>query len=121
MAAKGIHTVIKAMQQVRTSHLYVAGEGDLKESLQTFVQTENITNVTFLGHLDTEKLIPLTILNAFKGEPLPVYGTGENVRDRAVRIAQHGGRTPRCSVGATSAARSRIPPFPVRGPGCPST
>ena len=28
-----------------------------------------------------EKLIPLVILNALDGKPLPVYGTGENVRD----------------------------------------
>lgn len=28
-----------------------------------------------------EKLIPLVILRALKGEPLPVYGTGQNVRD----------------------------------------
>ena len=28
-----------------------------------------------------EKLVPLTILNALEGRPLPVYGTGENVRD----------------------------------------
>ncbi len=28
-----------------------------------------------------EKLIPLTILNALEGLPLPVYGKGENVRD----------------------------------------
>lgn len=28
-----------------------------------------------------EKLIPLMILNALKGRPLPVYGDGENVRD----------------------------------------
>jgi dTDP-glucose 4,6-dehydratase len=28
-----------------------------------------------------EKLIPLMILKALKGEPLPVYGTGMNVRD----------------------------------------
>ena len=28
-----------------------------------------------------EKLIPLTILNALEGKPLPVYGKGENVRD----------------------------------------
>src|SRR3954466_5940347 len=28
-----------------------------------------------------EKLIPLTILNAVEGKPLPVYGKGENVRD----------------------------------------
>src|SRR5262249_31602283 len=28
-----------------------------------------------------EKLIPLTILNALAGQPLPVYGDGSNVRD----------------------------------------
>jgi dTDP-glucose 4,6-dehydratase len=28
-----------------------------------------------------EKLIPLVIINALRGEPLPVYGKGENVRD----------------------------------------
>jgi dTDP-glucose 4,6-dehydratase len=28
-----------------------------------------------------EKLIPLTILNALAGRPLPVYGSGENTRD----------------------------------------
>jgi len=28
-----------------------------------------------------EKLIPLMILNAYRGEPLPVYGNGQNVRD----------------------------------------
>lgn len=28
-----------------------------------------------------EKLIPLTILNAIEGKPLPVYGAGTNVRD----------------------------------------
>jgi dTDP-glucose 4,6-dehydratase len=28
-----------------------------------------------------EKLIPVTILNAIAGEPIPIYGRGENVRD----------------------------------------
>ncbi len=28
-----------------------------------------------------EKLIPLMILNAFDGKPLPIYGDGENIRD----------------------------------------
>jgi dTDP-glucose 4,6-dehydratase len=28
-----------------------------------------------------EKLIPLTILNALNGQPLPIYGDGQNVRD----------------------------------------
>ncbi|MCA9265050.1 MAG: dTDP-glucose 4,6-dehydratase [Planctomycetales bacterium] len=47
-----------------------------------------------------EKLIPLTILNAWQGKPLPVYGQGENVRDwlhvedhcRAIRMALESGR-----------------------------
>lgn len=28
-----------------------------------------------------EKLIPLTILNALDGKPLPIYGDGQNIRD----------------------------------------
>lgn len=28
-----------------------------------------------------EKLIPLMILNALEGKPLPIYGTGQNIRD----------------------------------------
>jgi dTDP-glucose 4,6-dehydratase len=47
-----------------------------------------------------EKLIPLVILNALHGKPLPVYGTGENVRDwlhvedhaRALRLVLERGR-----------------------------
>jgi len=47
-----------------------------------------------------EKLIPLTILNALEGKPLPVYGDGKNVRDwlfvedhcAAIRTALENGR-----------------------------
>ena len=47
-----------------------------------------------------EKLIPLMIINALAGKPLPVYGTGENVRDwlyvedhcRAIDLIIHDGR-----------------------------
>lgn len=47
-----------------------------------------------------EKLIPLMILNALAGKPLPVYGDGKNVRDwlyvtdhcSAIRLALAGGR-----------------------------
>jgi dTDP-glucose 4,6-dehydratase len=47
-----------------------------------------------------EKLIPLTILNAIEGRPLPVYGDGSNVRDwlyvddhaRALYLILKGGR-----------------------------
>ena len=47
-----------------------------------------------------EKLIPLTILNALEGKPLPVYGDGSNIRDwlyvedhaRALRLIVQQGR-----------------------------
>ena len=47
-----------------------------------------------------EKLIPLMILNALEGKPLPVYGDGQNVRDwlfvedhcRALACVLAGGR-----------------------------
>ncbi|MBI3919631.1 MAG: dTDP-glucose 4,6-dehydratase [Betaproteobacteria bacterium] len=47
-----------------------------------------------------EKLIPLTILNAAQGKPLPLYGDGRNVRDwlhvgdhcEAARLVLHKGR-----------------------------
>lgn len=47
-----------------------------------------------------EKLIPLTILNALEGRPLPVYGDGQNIRDwlfvsdhcSAIRRVLEGGR-----------------------------
>ena len=47
-----------------------------------------------------EKLIPLTILNALSGKPLPVYGKGDNIRDwlyvddhaRALRLVLERGR-----------------------------
>ena len=47
-----------------------------------------------------EKLIPLVILNALDGKPLPVYGKGENVRDwlyvedhaRAIDLIFHKGK-----------------------------
>jgi len=47
-----------------------------------------------------EKLIPLVITNALKGEPIPVYGDGQNVRDwlyvedncNAIDLVLHKGR-----------------------------
>jgi dTDP-glucose 4,6-dehydratase len=47
-----------------------------------------------------EKLIPLTILNARQGKPLPVYGDGQNVRDW-VFVGDH------CEAVRTVLARGR--------------
>ncbi len=62
------------------------------------VLTTNCSN-NYGPHQFPEKLIPLMILNACGGKPLPVYGDGENVRDwlyvedhcRAIRtVLSHG-------------------------------
>ncbi|SFF54448.1 dTDP-glucose 4,6-dehydratase [Fontimonas thermophila] len=44
------------------------------------VVTSNCSN-NYGPYQFPEKLIPLMILNALEGKPLPVYGTGTNVRD----------------------------------------
>ena len=63
-----------------------------------------------------EKLIPLVILNAFQGKPLPVYGDGRNVRDwlyvgdhcTAIRVAlAHGTPGETYNIGG-SAERANI-------------
>lgn len=62
-----------------------------------------------------EKLIPLMILNALEGRPLPVYGTGRNVRDwlyvtdhcRAIwTIMNHGGMGETYNVGGRCEMRN---------------
>jgi dTDP-glucose 4,6-dehydratase len=58
-----------------------------------------------------EKLIPLMILNALEGKPLPVYGDGKNVRDwlfvedhcAAIRRVLEAGRPGECyNIGGSS-------------------
>ena len=63
-----------------------------------------------------EKLIPLMIINALEGQPLPVYGDGMNVRDwlyvtdhcAAVRAALAGGRPGETYNIGGSAERSNL-------------
>ena len=64
-----------------------------------------------------EKLIPLVILNALEGKPLPVYGTGANIRDwlyvedhaRAlVEIATKGKRSARATTSAAGTSGRNI-------------
>jgi len=62
-----------------------------------------------------EKLIPVVILNALAGKPIPVYGTGENVRDwlyvedhaEALLLVLEQGRTGRSyNIGGENEARN---------------
>jgi len=56
---KGLSTLIEAMKYVKTPRLYVAGDGDMKEDLERLINQEKEINITLLGHLDTDELIPL--------------------------------------------------------------
>jgi dTDP-glucose 4,6-dehydratase len=50
---------------------------------ETFALPTIITNCSnnYGYYQYPEKLIPLTIVNAIEGKPIPIYGTGRNVRD----------------------------------------
>jgi dTDP-glucose 4,6-dehydratase len=50
---------------------------------RTYGLPVKITNCTnnYGPYQFPEKLIPLTILNALEGKPIPIYGKGQNVRD----------------------------------------
>ncbi len=58
-----------------------------------------------------EKLIPLMILNALEGKPLPIYGDGRNIRDwlyvedhceGLLRVLQHGTPGEKYNIGGRS-------------------
>jgi dTDP-glucose 4,6-dehydratase len=62
-----------------------------------------------------EKLIPLVILNALEGKPLPVYGKGENVRDwlyvddhaeALILVAERGGVGESYNIGGRNEQRN---------------
>ncbi|KAA3656186.1 MAG: glycosyltransferase family 1 protein [Chloroflexi bacterium] len=55
---KGVTTLLEAMRQIKTSHLYVAGSGELHDPLLAYANEHTIKNITFLGFQTTEKLIP---------------------------------------------------------------
>lgn len=70
---KGIKTLVEAMKGVGRSHLYIAGHGDLEAELQTYIAREQLTNITFLGHLQTAELLKLVRGAAFMVVPSEWY------------------------------------------------
>ncbi len=53
---KGIDTLIKAFQKLPMLKLKIAGDGILKDSLEAYVQQNNIKNIDFLGFLNTNEI-----------------------------------------------------------------
>ena len=78
------------------------------------VVTSNCSNNYGPYHFP-EKLIPVVILNALAGRPIPVYGTGENVRDwlyvedhaeALLRVLQEGRIGGRYNIGGHNETRN---------------
>ncbi|WP_413175248.1 dTDP-glucose 4,6-dehydratase [Anabaena azotica] len=66
---------------------YSASKAAADHLVRSYYHTYNLPTLTTncsnnYGPLQfPEKLIPLTILNALNGKPLPIYGDGQNIRD----------------------------------------
>lgn len=66
---------------------YAASKSAADNFVRAYHQTYGVPTLTTLGsntygpHQYPEKLIPLMILRAIQGQPLPVYGNGQQIRD----------------------------------------
>lgn len=55
---KGILTLVKAMEEIE-SDLYIVGSGPLKEEIQGYISTNNLTNIKLLGFKSGQELIDI--------------------------------------------------------------
>lgn len=89
----------------RPNSPYAASKASGDHLVRAYRQTYNlpliVTNCTnnYGPYQFPEKLIPLMVLNALEGKPLPVYGDGQQIRDwlhvedhcaALMRVADHG-------------------------------
>jgi glycosyltransferase involved in cell wall biosynthesis len=71
---KGVKTLFEALRYIDPSlQVYIAGEGELEESLQAYASQHGMENVRFWGYLPTEELIPLVQRAAFTVFPSECY------------------------------------------------
>jgi glycosyltransferase involved in cell wall biosynthesis len=71
---KGILTLLGAMRQIKgDAVLNIAGAGELEGQLRRFVDEHQLTNVRFLGHLDTAELARLIQRAVFTVVPSEWY------------------------------------------------
>ncbi|MEW6068094.1 MAG: glycosyltransferase family 4 protein [Nitrospirota bacterium] len=66
---KGVFTLLRAVKNIKKSHLYVAGYGELRSKLEDYAKKNNMNNVRFLGHLSSEEMFK--VLNMAKFVVLP--------------------------------------------------
>ena len=70
---KGIITLIAAMESVKESQLYVVGEGELREDLESYVAAHGMKNVRFLGYQSGEDLKSIIANSMFSVIPSEWY------------------------------------------------
>ena len=70
---KGIKTLISAMKYVKTSKLYVVGEGSYRNRLERYSKNNNIRNVVFLEFVTRKKLLELIKYSLFTILPSEWY------------------------------------------------
>jgi glycosyltransferase involved in cell wall biosynthesis len=70
---KGVLTLLQAMKLIPDAHLYIAGRGDAEEEIKHFIAKFDLNNVTLVGHLAAEDLIPLIQHAAFTVVPSEWY------------------------------------------------
>lgn len=73
--------------QYKPNSPYAASKAASDHLVRAYYHTYKLPSITtncsnnYGPHQFPEKLIPLTITNAIKGKPIPIYGNGTNVRD----------------------------------------
>ena len=70
---KGVMTLLEAMRNLPDLHLYIAGSGDAEAEMKAFIARHGLANVTMLGHLSSDELIPLVQRAAFSIVPSEWY------------------------------------------------
>jgi glycosyltransferase involved in cell wall biosynthesis len=74
VGVKGVETLFEAMRSVHPSlRLYIIGEGELEKPLRAYTQRYNLSNIVFLGHLDTQDLVPIIQRATFTVIPSECY------------------------------------------------
>ena len=70
---KGVFTLLEAMRSIPDSHLYIAGNGDAAEEMNRYIDEHEMTNITMLGHISSQELIPLVQRALFTVVPSEWY------------------------------------------------
>jgi len=76
---KGVKTLIEAMRYVRSSKLYIVGEGTYQNKLREKCKESSLRNVVFLGYKTEEELMKIVRNSLFTVVPSEWYENSPNV------------------------------------------